>query len=138
MHLYSKILFILFSLCIFSCGMSPDDMVQEYNSNLITNVENTIDKTNKVIRLDSLLDWENQEIKKGYQVRMSVNPKYITYEWSLTDTQNNTINIEMACEFAYINTQALGLSTGQYIVTVKVTNKIGNIYVDSGNLIVTE
>lgn len=138
MRFRSSIFILFFVLFVFSCGMSPDDMVEEYNTLLVTNVENTTTKTNKVIRLETLLDWESQSIKKDYLFRTSVKPSYISYEWTLTDSQQHKILIVENCDFVYINTKALALEIGQYIISVKVINKIGNVYTDSAILEVIE
>lgn len=128
-------------LCIsfVSCGMSVEDIITDYNSDLFdaNNIESETVKSNRVLHLDSLLNWTTQTIEKGQQLRASVSAKYMAYKWSLTDAEGNSYSIDLGVEFVYVNTQELGLAVGTYTLTIQVTNKIGNIYEDSAKIVVS-
>ncbi len=127
---------VLLSFLFISCGKSPEDMVEEYNNNLIvinaSGTEWTLDGIH-YIKTDLITEEDTVEVKKGYLKSIECTSNvYKSYYWTLKDADGNEIHMSVNNAFRiWVQTVTDNIDTGEYTLSVTAENYNNQFFTDT-------
>ena len=138
----SILVLLILSVCLIicSCGISPDQMLENFNNEIYEDVGGGVYENKDGVSINThLIPKSVYPVNAGGQLRVEVSPAYYGYTWVLKDNSSKEEYNIKGYYIVYIGPPDVNFSSGgEYTLTLNLKNRDGVAYSDSATIKVVD